>query len=1367
MADFVPIPIDSSNTETFVPKPVGEQDQMFYDGTAVGEVAEGVLSGGIGIAEGVAGLIAAGVDYVRDTNYGDQVTETAEAARDALGLDPEGFLGKGAEIVTQFVVPGVGAAAKAGKFYKSLKGVTDASKMSKADRFGLALTEIGAAGLADAAVSTDGMTTVGDWVDMGPTQTSDLIGLSGREKALARLGNKLKVGAEGGLLGGVAQGALIGAGKAAGGVGRTIGETQFGQASAQALNKKLDQVGRNIDSLLERRMLAKPGSAEELGYFKTKLADAIAFSRYRGYLPGQAATKRELIDGQVQTQIKKADRILKDLDTEVKNFVSKAPEGDGNLDRVGIMSKLESYLTEADDVVKKRVLKELPQGVRQNAMRMRKHIDKLSRDVLDSNFLKEKKFTVDGQSINDLIEQNINSYLRRRYKIFEDSKYVPTEESIRVADDFFKSKKTAVEKELTELARKDVDGELSEDFLIRNGLSKVDGENGIEIKVGPKVTDAAARKARENFLNRYSIKSREKLGGGRMARDRLETGMFMSREEIPKQLRQLLGEIDDPQEAYLGTIADLAQFTAIDDYFSTIAQMAKQNSGIGKLFRNGNDLTPEQQAGLRERGFVKLGGEDGASSGVQPVGREADEVEKLVGRSGWGSLDGYYVPAPIYKDLTRQILAEDNIGTTLLRGTFGAFLKAKGISQYSKTVLSPITQIRNFTTAMAFATANGNVPVFGRGGSLKDSAQAVFANITNKGSDALFEELAEAQRRGVLGTNAELREIQDSLNKGLGITARDPKSFVEAIAGTSGGVREKLARSVGKPTKFFEDLYQGSDDFWKFFNYNAEQAYLRNALQGATPEQQIAYLTKGGDDVSIEMAERIRRGDVDIDELIKDRAAQIVRDTVPNYNKASSGLVQLGRRLPVGNFISFPAEIYRTGFNIVKQGLDDMASDIPAIQSRGRNRLLGFVTTTTIIPTAALELAYATTGVGREEMDAYKRSFAPRWEKGSVLLPMGRTEDGKIQYVNFSTSNPYDVLSRFANRAINEADDAVREGKNVGQVLEDVALGTMSEVFEPFMSEAMLTEALIDITARGGRTATGAEVYNPSDSFGARQGKKFMHVVDTLMPNLLPINVSGGVPEPSRFLRGVLGSEDGMISSVDKMGRERDPLAEFARQATGVSVLEFDPKRGLEYGAYRLSQSQTDAKRMFNRVTDDSNANASSLANAFQKANNAKLRIDREYYQMVEDLRSMGLSDADIRREFKKNNIGGIKGVMRGEFEPFKVTNKNFQEMRRAGIYNQFPREEIQNIRRNMNGIPLAPDEGSSAQRRAPEPTFTPIPVQPEPTFTPIPVQRDSSLQQPMIMPTQARAPGPVNPALLGNNPIDAAINEQIANRLG
>jgi hypothetical protein len=1381
----------NSNPYLSTSKPTEEDDgKQFYDDTAVGEIGEGIVSGGIGILEGVAGLGAAAVDIVADTNYGDKVTELAESARDTLGLDPEGFLGKGAEIVTQFVVPGIGVASKVGKAAmtaRKLAGKT--GPMTKAERFQLAGKELAYAGLVDAAVSTDGMTTVGDWVDMGPTQTSDLIGLSGREKALARIGNKLKVGAEATLLGGVAQGALMGAGKVAGGAGRTIGQTELGQVSAQAVNQKLDQVGRGIDNLLEQRMLAKPGSAEELGYFKTKLADAIAFSRYRGYLPEQAATKRELIDGQVQTEIKKADRILKDLDNEIETFINKTPEGEGNLDRVGIMSKLESYLTESDEAVKTRMKKELPTGVRQNAMRMRKHIDELSRDVLGSNFLKDGKTLPDGTNLTDLIEQNINSYLRRRYKIFEDSKYVPTEDSIRVANDFFRVNKKATEKELTELARKDVDGELSEDFLLRNGLEKKTGENGVEIKVtGSKVTDAAIQKARENFLGRYSIKAREKLSGGRMARDRLETGMFMSREDVPKALRRLLGEVDDPQEAYLGTVADLAQFTAIDDYFGTIAQMAKKNSGIGKLFKNGNNLTPEQQRGLVDRGFVKLGGEDGKSSGVGPAGREADDIEKLVGSSGWGSLENYYVPAPIYRDLTRQILAEDSIGTTLLRGVFGTFLKAKGISQYSKTVLSPITQIRNFTTALAFATANGNVPVFGRGGSLKDAAQAVFSNISNKAAptselgqkagkalgigqkdaDVIFADLADAQRRGVLGTNAELREIQDTLNKGLNITAREPKNFAEAVVG------EKLARSIGKATKPMEAAYQGSDDFWKYFNYHAEQAHLRSALSGADINQKFAYLTKGMDEIEInQLIKQAGEGGDALDELIKNRAAQIVRDTVPNYNKASSGLVQLGRRLPVGNFISFPAEIYRTGFNIVKQGLDDMASDIPAIQSRGRNRLLGFVTTTTLIPAAALEMAYATTGVGREEMDAYKRSFAPRWEKGSVLIPLGKTEDGKIQYINFSTSNPYDVLSRFANRAINEADDAVKTGKNLGQVIDDVALGTLSEVFEPFMSEAMLTEALIDVSFRGGRTATGAQIYTDADSFGARQGKKFAHVVDTLMPNLIPANVSGGKLEPSRFLRGVAGSEDGMISNIDKMGRERNPLGEFARQITGVSPLEFDPKLGLEYGAYRLGQQQTSAKSKFNRVTDDFNAGTGTLTNAFQAANNDKLRIDKQYYRMIEDLRDMGMTEGDIRRVLKRNGIGGVKGILRGRFEPFKVSKKNRQDMRDAGISNKFDNKAVINIQNQMRNLPLDPDD-------SPPPPVAPPSAPARNPYLSNPYlsnpQQDSSLQQPVIRPnqasifptlTQARAPGPVDPSLLGDNPVTAALNAQIANRRG
>jgi hypothetical protein len=1270
-----------------------DSSKQFYDDTALGEIGEGIVSGAIGIGEGVLGLGAMAVDVVADTNYGDQVTQRAEALRDALGVDPEGFLGKGAEIVTQFVVPGLGAAAKVNSLAKAARAAKAAKAgpwakapgpMTKAERFSLAAKELAAAGAVDAVVSTDNTTTLGDWVEAGPTQTEDLIGLSGREKALARLGNRLKMGVESTALGGLVQGALVGG-------GRTLGQTRVAKNIAGAANRKIDEIGQGIDNLLIRRMTARPGSAEEPGAFMGRVADFLAASRYRGFLPEQVATRRLLMDGKVQSQIKRANLLLGKLDTEIDKSIKAFPTGPGgNLDRVGIMNRIESYLTESDRVVKARVLKELPKNIRQNAIRMRKHVDELSQGVLNSNFLKQNNLvTRDGQNLNDLIEQNLNSYLRRRYRVFEDAKYTPTQDSIKVANDFFRSNRKAVERELTTLARK-TPQDVTDDFLLRNGLNRVGTGTDMRIELGAKVTDETVDLARDAFLSRYSIKNRGKMLGGRVARDRLDTGMFATREAVPKPLRQLLGEVDDPREAYLGTIADLAQFNAIDDYFGTITKLSESNSGIGKLFVNGNNLTPDQAKGLQERGFVKLGGDDGKSSMVGAVGVVPDDIDKMVGRAGWGSLDGYYVPAPIYNNLTNAVLAEDSIGAAITNATIGTFLKAKGISQYTTVVLSPITQVKNFTTALAFAMANGNIPIIGRGGSLIDSAQAIFANVRNKGADGILKDLLDAQRRGVVGTNAKLREIQDQLNKGLGLTAREPQNFAEAVAGKTGAVGTMVVGGLGKVTKPFEVFYQAGDDFWKYFNYNAEQAQIRHALRGADDATKIKYLTRNGTDVSPEVAEAIRKGDVDIDDLIKDRAAQIVRDTVPNYSKGASDLVRFGRKLPVGNFITFPAEMFRTGFNIVKQGLDDMASEVPGVQARGQQRLLGFGFTTAVVPAAISETAHQISGVSREEMDAYQRSFAAPWEKGSILVPVERTEDGKIKYINLSNSNPYDILSRFANRAINEAENAAAEGKDPGQALASVMVGTLTELFSPFLSEAMLTEALVDISLRDGRTSTGAEVYNPQDSFGDKGFKMLKHVFETIIPGFVPVNVSGGEFEPSRFARGVIGSlSPDLVDPEDKLGRERELTTEIFRQFTGITPMEFDPKKGLEFNAFQMQQAQTDAKRMFNRVTDDANATSETFLNAYVEANQAKLRVDRAYYRMIKDLQTMGLPEDEIRQILKKNNIGGFGALMRGMFEPFTISERNYQEMQDAGTIDRFPQSEILDLRNSLLEVPL------------------------------------------------------------------------------
>ena len=52
------------------------------------------------------------------------------------------------------------------------------------------------------------------------------------------------------------------------------------------------------------------------------------------------------------------------------------------------------------------------------------------------------------------------------------------------------------------------------------------------------------------------------------------------------------------------------------------------------------------------------------------------------------------------------------------------------------------------------------------------------------------------------------------------------------------------------------------------------------------------------------------------DDAIEEASAFLLRNTYPTYSKVPP-IIQELRKLPLGNFISFPAEILRTGANII------------------------------------------------------------------------------------------------------------------------------------------------------------------------------------------------------------------------------------------------------------------------------------------------------------------------------------------------------------------------------------------------------------------------------------------------------------------
>jgi len=328
----------------------------------------------------------------------------------------------------------------------------------------------------------------------------------------------------------------------------------------------------------------------------------------------------------------------------------------------------------------------------------------------------------------------------------------------------------------------------------------------------------------------------------------------------------------------------------------------------------------------------------------------------------------------------------------------------------------------------------------------------------------------------------------------------------------------------------------------------------------------------------------------------------------------------------------------------------------------GFKRLLGMSTTLTGIPIAVTEGAKALYDVSEDEIDAMRR-FVPDWSKNSTLVPI-KDDDGDLRYVDFSHSNAYDLMARPFRTLMNNIQEGQQDGDTL---LEGFVNGTMEasgELMNPFISESIWTEAMADLTVRGGRTEEGRQLYTDQTSTGDKMAIQMMHLGNALAPSY------------KQFLR--IGSA--AFGTPDKTGEVLDIGPELAG-FMGLRAIKIDPIKAM---GFKIAQYQTGIRNARKEFTGGvfgllkgGPVSEADVIERYIASNRARFEVQKDMYKNIQAAETLGETPFDVRKTFEERQISSknYNNLSQGRFEPYfpsKDILRKFREIA-AGIEEEDP----------------------------------------------------------------------------------------------
>jgi len=638
------------------------------------------------------------------------------------------------------------------------------------------------------------------------------------------------------------------------------------------------------------------------------------------------------------------------------------------------------------------------------------------------------------------------------------------------------------------------------------------------------------------------------------------------------------GDIPDPIRAMWGEVKD-----PYKNYVKTFEKMAR--------IKAEDEFLKELASDLVSQGIASKGKRDGIR-GFDLGSVAQTRLGKVLGRGKvenmkvQNPLEGIYVDE-IYRDAITKAL--DEVEPT---GKWAEwFMKAKGATQTAQTVMSPATHGRNLIGNIAILAANGIIPGMNSAGKALEQTAARLAGKNNK---ELAETAARYAELGITDSGVAVNVIRRNLNA---VVDKGGDSYLDKLA---------LTRGIKKTNAFLQNLYQAEDDLFKIIHFEKTKDTLRKAFP-----------------------------DKPIDDIEK-MAAQRTRDLMPNYGLVPRAIKD-ARRLPIGDFVAFPAEMIRTSVNLAKYTLDDVASGNAELRKAGLKRLAG-MTAVGLGPTALAAKSRHTNNITDEQEEAINSVGVPEYEMFQDRIYMSGINKDKrghvgVNYLNLGPLDPYSFIKTAAKGTHKAFFDGGKNDADLGRM----GIAMFDQTLGSFLEPSMITKAAMDlvdgktyedevdamgVTQKALKTAIGPFIPGIYNSLKRRYDYEQTKAGATkfISPFVGDFDFENNANYPEGMKAGRYAST--LSGAEEKFGGDVGIPAFF-----GVRNQRLDLTAGIEYNLNSALRKVRDSDRIYNRFISDPSLYGESDSRAifekYRDSQKKKLKGMQELKAMADGYRNI------------------------------------------------------------------------------------------------------------------------------------------------